>query len=319
MNPIFQTISNIGVVPVMKVPPEKAVDLSRALLSGGIPLAEITFRAEGASSSIAAVRKNIPDMLVGAGTVLTIEQADQALNAGAQFIVTPGFGPKVVEHCLKSGMPIMPGCSCATDIEMALSFGLDTVKFFPAEQSGGLAKIKALCGPYANIRFVPTGGINLANLSDYLSYDRVLACGGTFMAKDSYIQNEEWDEITKLCKTVVNTVLDFSLGHVGINAPEPNDFSYIAERLGSIMRMPLNKGESAIFVGESVEVMKTPTNGSYGHIAINTSSVSRARYYMEREGHVFLEESAVYDAQGRLKLIYLKEELAGFAVHLRQR
>ena len=317
MNPISKILGHIGVVPVIKVsPPEKAVPLAEALMDGGLPVMEITFRAAGAERAIAAVRDALPEMLVGAGTVLSREQVRLAVEAGAQFIVTPGFNPRVVGYCVERGLPVFPGCSSASDIEAALEFGLDTVKFFPAEQLGGLSMMKALSGPYSQMRFIPTGGIHLTNLSAYLRFDRVLACGGTFMVKEDYIQNEDWNKITTLCRTVIDTVLQLSLGHVGLHVDSQTELAQTAQALASLFNLPLTQTPAAAFVGRLAEVTAAPTHGAKGHIAIAAADVARARYHLERRGYAFWEESAQYDETGRLKLIYLRNEMAGFAVHL---
>ena len=216
---MLKEISRIGIVPVIKINDvEKAVPLAKALIDGGLPIAEITFRTEAAEAAIKAVSEAFPEMLVGAGTVLTVEQAQRAKNAGAKFIVSPGFNPKVVKWCLENDILPTPGCTSPTEIEQALELGLTTVKFFPAEQSGGIAKIKALSAPYGSLTFIPTGGIDLTNLNDYLKNKKILACGGSFMVKEDYINNCEWDKITKLTRDAISIMLDLKIAHIGINS-----------------------------------------------------------------------------------------------------
>ena len=208
MNEINTKISAIGVVPVIKLnnPERDAAPLAKALCEGGVPVAEVTFRAAGADTAIRLMREECPDMLVGAGTVLTTEHVDKAMAAGAQFVVTPGFDPEIVKYCVEKNMPIYPGCTTPTDYHAALKFGLEVLKFFPAEQSGGLAKIKAMSAPFPMFKVMPTGGIGLNNLKEYLSCPVIAACGGSYMVTAELIDNQKWDEITELCKKSVEIV-----------------------------------------------------------------------------------------------------------------
>ncbi|MBQ2899192.1 MAG: bifunctional 4-hydroxy-2-oxoglutarate aldolase/2-dehydro-3-deoxy-phosphogluconate aldolase [Oscillospiraceae bacterium] len=208
MSDMNQRISEIGVVPVIKLnnPERDAANLAKALCEGGVPVAEVTFRAAGADTAIRLMREACPDMLVGAGTVLTTEQVDKALAAGAQFVVTPGFDPELVAYCQEKDLPIYPGCTTPTDYHAALKFGLKVLKFFPAEQSGGLAKIKAMSAPFPMFKVMPTGGISLKNLKEYLSCPVICACGGSYMVTADLIDNQKWDEIVELCKKSVEIV-----------------------------------------------------------------------------------------------------------------
>ncbi len=208
MNEMNTKISNIGVVPVIKLnnPERDAAPLAKALCEGGVPVAEVTFRAAGADTAIRLMKEACPDMLVGAGTVLTTEHVDKAIAAGAEFIVTPGFDPEIVKYCVEKNMPIYPGCTTPTDYHAALKFGLEVLKFFPAEQSGGLAKIKAMSAPFPMFKVMPTGGIGLGNLKEYLSCPVIAACGGSYMVTADLIDNQKWDEIIDLCKKSVEIV-----------------------------------------------------------------------------------------------------------------
>ena len=202
MNAFNQKISEIGVVPVIKLnhPERDAAGLAKALCAGGVPVAEVTFRAEGADKAIALMKEACPEMIVGAGTVTRTEQIDAVIAAGGEFIVTPGFDAELVAYAQEKNIPIFPGCTTATDYHAALKFGLEVIKFFPAEQSGGLAKIKALSAPFPMFKVMPTGGINLKNLKEYLSAPVIAACGGSYMVTADLIDNNKWDEITELCK-----------------------------------------------------------------------------------------------------------------------
>lgn len=201
MNEVLMKIGQTGIVPVVVLNEVKdAVPLAQALINGGLPCAEVTFRTDAAQQSIAEISKKFPQMFVGAGTVLTTEQVDRAVDAGAKFIVSPGFNPKVVEYCIKKGYPITPGIMTPTELEMALEFGLDVVKFFPAENAGGLKMIKAMAAPYTKMKFMPTGGINPQNVREYLQCDKILACGGSWMVKGELINSGNFAEIEKLTK-----------------------------------------------------------------------------------------------------------------------
>ena len=202
MNAFNQKISEIGVVPVIKLnhPERDAAALGRALCAGGVPVAEITFRAAGADKAIRIMKEAGPEMLVGAGTVTNTAQIDAVIEAGGQFIVTPGFDPELVQYAQEKKIPIFPGCATASEYHQALKFGLELIKFFPAEQSGGLGKIKALSAPFPMFKVMPTGGISLKNLKEYLSCPVIAACGGSYMVTADLIDNNKWDEITELCK-----------------------------------------------------------------------------------------------------------------------
>ena len=199
MNAVLEKMKEIGIIPVVVLDDAKdAVALGKALVEGGLPAAEVTFRTAAAEESIRLMAENIPDLLVGAGTVLTTEQVDRAVAAGAKFIVSPGFNPEVVEHCKKIGVPITPGTQTPTEMEMALSHGLNLVKFFPAEPSGGLKMIKAVAAPYVDLNFIPTGGISAANVREYLAYNRIFACGGSWMVKKDLIAAGDFEGIKNL-------------------------------------------------------------------------------------------------------------------------
>ena len=207
MNDILQRIGELGIVPVVKL--DKASDalpLGKALLEGELPIAEVTFRTDAAEESIRIMSEQFPEMLVGAGTVLTTEQVDRAVNAGAKFIVSPGLNPKVVKYCVDKGIPVTPGCSNPSDVEVAIELGLEVVKFFPAEAAGGLNMIKSMAAPYTKMKFMPTGGINPQNVREYLAYDRIAACGGSWMVKNTMIENNEFDRIEELVKEAVEIV-----------------------------------------------------------------------------------------------------------------
>ena len=281
-----------GIIPVIKLE-----DTSR----GGINAAEVTFRAEGADKVISDMTKAFPDMLVGAGTVLTIDQCDRAVAAGAKFCVAPGLNAKVE----KNGQ-----------IEEAMELGLDFVKFFPAEQAGGLPYIKAVSAPYANMKFMPTGGVNENNLNTYLGFKKVICCGGSWIVPDKLIKAGKWDEITELCRAAVNKMLDFTVAHVGINCENEDEAKATTEKFEKMFGWAQKVGNSSVFAGSFIECMKTPFRGAKGHIAVATNSVRRAVYQLKAMGVEADMDSAKYDADGRMTVVYLKDEFSGFAVHL---
>ena len=207
MQEMMLKLRKIGIVPVVVLNDAKdALPLGEQLMKGGLPCAEVTFRTAAAEESIRQMAKAFPDMIIGAGTVLTTEQADRAIDAGAKFVVSPGFNPKVTEHVLKKGVPMTPGVYTPTEIEAAMSLGLDVLKFFPAEPSGGLKMIKAVCAAYVNLHIMPTGGISPSNVRDYLMYDRIVACGGSWMVAGNLVKAGQFDEIYRLVKEAADIV-----------------------------------------------------------------------------------------------------------------
>ena len=204
MHPVFERLASMRIVPVIVINDiAKAVTLAKALCDGGLPCAEVTFRTAQAADAIRAITKALPEMLVGAGTVLTPAQVDEAMDAGAKFMVAPGLNPETVRHCQAKGVPMLPGVITPSEIEQALSLGLDTLKFFPAEAAGGVNMLKSLSAPYGAVRFVPTGGLTPANLSQYLAIKSVMACGGSWMVKDDLITSGDFDKIIELTREAV--------------------------------------------------------------------------------------------------------------------
>ena len=301
MDQILQKIYEIGIIPVIAIDnADKAVPLARALVKGGLPAAEVTFRTAAGEEAIRRIATEVPDMLVGAGTVLTTEQADRAIAAGAQFIVSPGFNPVVTRYVIDKGVPMMPGTATPGEMEQAMSMGLDVVKFFPAEQNGGVAKLKAVAGPYTGLRWMPT-------------------CGGTWMVKKDLIEGEKWDEITRICQDAVKTMMGFTLAHVGINCANADEAAQTAKTLCALFGLEYKAGNSSDFAGSMVECNKAPGRGANGHIAIGTYNVDRAVYHLGLQGVRFDQASRKTDAKGNTKAIYLQDEVGGFAIHLVKR
>lgn len=316
MNKVLEEISKIGIVPVIALDHvEDAAPLAKALCDGGLPCAEITFRTDAAEESIRIMSEQFPEMLVGAGTVLTTEQVDRAVNAGAKFIVSPGLNPKVVKYCVDKGIPVTPGCANPSDVEVAIELGLEVVKFFPAEAAGGLNMIKSMAAPYTKMKFMPTGGINAKNLTSYLDFNKIIACGGSWMVSKDMVNAKDWDGITALTKEAVGTMLGFKLLHVGINNANENDAANDSATLGTLLGQNVKPGNSSIFVGTMIEMMKTPGRGTHGHICVQTNYLERAIYHLEKRGFTFDESSFKHDDKGNLKVAYMTDEIAGFAIH----
>ncbi|MEE1195748.1 MAG: bifunctional 4-hydroxy-2-oxoglutarate aldolase/2-dehydro-3-deoxy-phosphogluconate aldolase [Lachnospiraceae bacterium] len=207
MDKMIELVQKTGVVPVVVLEDAKdAEPLAKALCEGGLPCAEVTFRTAAAEECIRIMAEKYPEMLVGAGTVLTTDQVDRAVAAGAKFIVSPGFDPEIVDYCLEKGIPVFPGCITPSEVAQAVKRGLKVIKFFPAEQFGGVATIKAMAAPYVGLKFMPTGGVSPKNLESYLSYDRIIACGGSWMVKGDLVKAGKFDEIKALTEEAVKMV-----------------------------------------------------------------------------------------------------------------
>lgn len=313
---LFTFFHNVGIVPVVKLDDaEKAVPLAKAMIAGGIPCAEVTFRTDAAEQAIKNMTAACPEMIVGAGTVINPELAEKAVKAGAQFIVSPGLNPATVEWCIANNVPVVPGTCTPSDIEKGLSYGLDVLKFFPAEASGGVNMLKNLAGPFPQVKFMTTGGINTTNLGDYAKASNVLAVGGSWMVKADLIDNDKWDEITKLCQEATIALQGFELVHVGINTSGA-EASEKAIADFAKFGMAINRGNSSVFMDKSIEVMPKMYLGTNGHLAYKCYDLERSVYYLKSLGFTVNEETVKTDAKGKMKVCYLNEEVGGFAIHL---
>jgi 2-dehydro-3-deoxyphosphogluconate aldolase / (4S)-4-hydroxy-2-oxoglutarate aldolase len=319
MDDMLKKINELGIVPVVKIEnADDAVPLGKALLEGDLPVAEITFRTDAAEQAIKNLTKELPEVLVGAGTVLTIDQAKRATGAGAKFIVSPGFNPKVVDYCVSNNIPVTPGVNSPTQIEMALEHGLKVVKYFPAETSGGLKMLKSMSAPYGDMKFIPTGGINADNLLSYLSFNKVLACGGSWMVKADLISAGKFDEITEKTKEAMKTMLGFEFKHLGINEKDEKNAISSAEKVENVFGFKAKAGNSSVFNDKVIEIMKTKYLGDHGHIAIGTNDIHRAIAYLERKG-IKTKPDTAKEKEGSLIAVYLDMDISGFAVHLLQK
>jgi 2-dehydro-3-deoxyphosphogluconate aldolase/4-hydroxy-2-oxoglutarate aldolase len=317
MDACIKELYRIGIVPVVAL--EDAADalpLGAALKKGGVSAIEVTFRTAAAADAIRLLSREMPELLVGAGTVLTKAQADAAIEAGAKFIVSPGFQPELVSYVLSKGVPMCPGTATPGEMEQAMALGLSAVKFFPAEQNGGAPMLKALSAPYRDLLFMPTGGVKLENLRNYLALDQVFACGGTWLATKDDIKAKAFDKITARTREAVKTMLNFRIKHVGINSKDEAEAKKTATLLCSIFDFDYNDTELSVFTGTAVEVMKFMGRGSLGHVAIGADNVDRAEYYLRQRGFSFDESTRRVDAAGRTTFLYLSDEIGGFAFHL---
>lgn len=320
MNNILDKIRELGIVPVVKIDNiEDAKPLAKALCDGGLPCAEVTFRTDVAKESIAIMTKEYPDMLVGAGTVLTTKQVDEAIEAGAKFAVSPGLNPKIVKYCVDRKIIILPGCTNPSDVEQAIELGLEVIKFFPAEAAGGLNMIKSMSAPYSNMKFMPTGGININNLNKYLDFKKIIACGGSWMVSPELLEAKKFDEIENLTKQAVKSMLGFEVMHVGINSNSKEEALKGAKIFENLFGFNCLEKENSVFAGVGIEVMKTQFLGRKGHIAIGTNYIERAVAYLSSHGCDFDEENKYYNENGELISVYFKDEILGFAIHLLQK
>jgi len=207
MKEIFDQLKTFKIIPVVKINnSDNAVNLAKALYRGGLPVAEITFRTDAAQESIRQIKKNVPEVFLCAGTILSIENAKRAVDAGADLLISPGISPKVVSWCIDNGITIIPGCATPSEVEACMEFGIDVVKLFPAEVVGGVNMLKALSGPYGNMMFMPTGGISESNVSEYLALKNVIACGGSWMVPEKAIDNQEFEKIEELTRIAVECI-----------------------------------------------------------------------------------------------------------------
>ena len=316
---VLNRMLRCGIVPVVVLDnAADAVPTARALLAGGVDVMEITFRTAAAADAIRAVAEQCPDMLVGAGTVNTLDQCRTALDCGAQFIVEPGFNEEVVRHCVERGVAVTPGCVTPTEILAAQRYGLRVLKFFPANIYGGLAAMKALSGPFGGIKFIPTGGVNGQNLGEFLAAPFVHAVGGSWVCPKADIAAGNFEKITDLCRQARTAALGFEVAHIGVNCENGEASLALCETLHRAFDLPVKEGASSNFASGSIEVMKSRYLGTHGHIAIRTNSIEMALAELERRGFACDMETAKYKGE-RLIAVYLKEAFGGFAVHLLQK
>ena len=316
MDPLLQRLGEIGIVPVIRLESaRRAAGLGRALVAGGLPVAEVTFRTAAAEDSIRAMCAEVPELIVGAGTVLSADQAARAVRAGARFIVSPAYVREVVDYCLEQGIPVLPGVVNPDGVAMGLAQGLEVLKFFPAGVSGGTGMLDALAGPFGSVKFIPTGGIDANNLGDYARRPNVLAIGGSWMVRSEYVETENWSGIERLCREAVIALHGFAFAHLGINGQDEADCRATAAGFEQLFHLGLKEGSSSIFASKRIEITREPRQGARGHIAIRCNQVDRAVAHFAGLGIGTLAGTAA-GAPGALKAVYLDLQLGGFAVHL---
>ena len=305
---LYTCIEGAGIVPVVRIEhPEHAVPLARALSAGGIPVAEITFRTDAALRSIETIAQQEPDLLLGAGTVLSATQAGEAVQAGAQFIVSPGFNPAVVEYCIRNEVPVLPGINSPTQIEQAIEMGLRYLKFFPAEASGGLEMLKAMAAPYGGIRFVPTGGISVGNLRSYLDFSRVLACGGSWLSPPDLMARGDFGAVTALAREAVATILDFRIAGIRFEEPDAVSRAAAADLFSLFNSFSRSPGMSLSW--------EAGTDADRGTLVVETADLERAIHHLTGRGI----RPAATSAEKVGAPVRLDKSIGGFAVELAAR
>ena len=316
---VLSRLAAAGVVPVVVLDnAADAVPTAKAMVAGGIDVMEITFRTAAAADSIRAVAAEVPEMLVGAGTVLNLEQCKLAVECGAKFIVAPGYDEETVAWCVENGVAVTPGCVTPTEIMAALKHGLKVVKFFPANVYGGLNAIKALSGPFVGLKFIPTGGVNQQNLGEFVSNPSIHAVGGSWVCPKADIAAHNFDKITQLCAEARRGVMGFELAHVGINCENADDSLAVCNELEKAFDFEVKTGNSSNFASTGVEVMKSMYLGKNGHLAVRTNKIETAVAELEKRGFAVDMDTAKYKGD-RMIAVYLKNEIGGFAIHLLQK
>jgi len=315
---IMQEIKNCGIVPVVVIDKaEDAVPTANALAAGGVNVMEITLRTAAGLDSIRQVAKNCPDVLVGAGTVITLDQCKSAVDAGAKYIVSPGFNHNVVAWCVENNVPITPGCVTPTEIMQAMELGVNVIKFFPANIYGGLGAMKALAGPFPGVTFIPTGGISENNVDEYIKPSFIHAVGGSWLCTRADIAAGNFDKIEALSKSTINKMLGFEWGHIGINNDNKDDSMNICNFFANAFGTELKIDELSNFASPAIEVLNFRFLGEHGHIAIKTNCIHRAMAHLEKRGFTFDMSTAKY-VNDKLVVVYFTEHQGGFAVHLLQ-
>jgi len=316
---VIERLGLAGVVPVVVIEDVRnAIPTAEALLKGGVDVMEITLRTKAGLDSIRTVAANCPDVLVGAGTVLTLDQCKACVEAGAKFIVSPGLDRAIVQWCVQNGVAATPGVATPTEITEALALGVKVVKFFPANIYGGLPAMKALAAPFGDVKFIPTGGVNAQNLPEYIAAPFVHAVGGSWLCDKADIASNNWAKITTLCAEALQIALGFEFAHLGINMPTDEASMGVVNSLNKAFGFAVKPGNSSNFAGGGIEVMKSMYLGKNGHVAIKTNSISRAIAHLAKKGYEVNMDTAKFKGD-QMTAVYLKEEIGGFAFHLMQK
>ena len=314
MNTILEHIGFLGILPVAIIEDEnKAVPLAQTLSENGLPAIEVTLRTQTAVEVVERIVKNFPNMLVGAGTVLTVDDAQMVIDAGAHFIVSPGFHAKVVEYCLGKSIPIIPGVLTPTEMQQALEYSLEVVKFFPAEAIGGLPYLKAVAAPFKNLKFIPTGGIEQSTLLSYLQFPKVLACGGSWMVHPEMLKACQFEKIASSTRQAVASVLGFELRHIGMYTRSTADAYKATAQLAKMIQYSVRETEDSLFSEKYVEVLQRITSDDF--IALGTNFIERAAAHLAQKGIVIKPETKQFQNE-QLVAVDLDLDINGFAVRL---
>lgn len=318
---LIQKLGNYGLIPVTVIEKaEQAVLIAKALEDAELPVMEVTLRTKAGFEAIRRVHAEKPEFLLGAGTVLTLEQCKAAVEAGASYIVSPGFREDVVYWCIENKVPVIPGCVTPGEIERALDAGIHVVKFFPASTYGGAAGCKALYGPYASagLAFIPTGGVGPDNLNEYADKSFIHAVGGGWLTPSDAVRSGDFEKITRTARAAVAQLLGFTAAHIGVNLENSEEAFKVAGMFETAFGWKNKPGNSSVFAGQEIEVLKSLGRGEKGHLAVRTNHVKRALFYLEKRGFKADPES-IRESNGRPVFAYLEDEFGGFAVHLLQK
>jgi 2-dehydro-3-deoxyphosphogluconate aldolase/(4S)-4-hydroxy-2-oxoglutarate aldolase len=315
----LEKIKLAGIVPVVVIDKaEDAIPTANAMLEGGLGVMEITMRTSAGVKAIELISQNCKEMLVGAGTVLTLEKCRECVAAGAKFIVCPGFDEEIVQWCTENNVPVTPGCVTPSEIMKALKYGLKVLKFFPANVYGGLAGMKSLFAPFNMVSFIPTGGINLDNLQDFATQPFIHAIGGSWLCAKADIAAGNFEKITQTVRASLLKMLGFEMAHIGINSADDLEADETAKKFTEAFGFEYKPGNSSIFAGGGIEVNKGKGIGSMGHIAIRTNNIERAMFYLEKNGFA-ADLSTAKEKGGKMIAVYLKNEMGKFGIHLLQK
>lgn len=318
---VMDRIGRAGLVPVVVLEQvEDAVPVAQALLAADLDIMEITMRTEAGIAAIRAVSEHVPEMLVGAGTILSLAKCQEAVAAGARFIVSPGYDPVIVNWCIANQIPVTPGCVTPTEITTALNAGIKTVKFFPANIYGGVKGCSNLYAPFKSVglSFIPTGGVNNDNLGEYADKPFIHAVGGGWLCDPASVSSHNYVAITETAKAAVSALLGFEVVHVGINQESETAASEVSLALNKAFGFAVKEGALSNFASAAIEIYKYPFLGTMGHLAIRTNSVTRAIHYLSRRGFQVDMTTAKYK-NDRISTVYLTDEIGGFALHLMQK
>lgn len=319
MSNILEELVLLGIVPVVVIDNEKYADaLAEALISGGLLCAEITFRTDAARKVLSRLSNKYPQLLLGAGTVLSVDQVKEAIDSGAKFIVSPGLNINVAEYCKKKDIPHTPGVVTPTEIETAMELGLNLLKFFPAEASGGINYLKAVSAPYKNVKFIPTGGIDESNFLSYLKLPQVAACGGSWMVKKELIASGAFDKIKKLTSRSVSDMLGFEVKAVNSNKADYKNAQKVLKKLTSLLHFVKVRKTDINPIRGRTDKLEDNTYGKNGRITLETNFMEKALYFLKQNGiNTISDKKKTKDK--RIQTVYLDIDIDGYSIGLIQK